>query len=82
MLKYRLPAKIGYEEVEVGDNHTYRNKNCYIMLEEANNINDIDELKDFLTQLIKLYCYDNIVKGFEDDCKGQMLHYTLSEQNQ
>lgn len=88
MISLRLPAKEGYDEVEIGDNHTYRRiATCLILQEEIDrmpNESDIDKenLKDAIIALIKQYCMDNIYKGFDDDCKGEMLHYGLSDIHQ
>lgn len=88
MITYRLPAKTGYEEVEVGDNHTYRSiATCYTFYEEIERMPretdaDKEAIRDAMITLIKQYCMDNIYKGFEDDCKGEMLHYGLSDVHQ
>ena len=42
----------------------------------------MENLKDALLALAKYDCMDYIYRGFDDDAKGEMLHYTLSEQHQ
>ena len=88
MISLRLPAKTGYDEVAIGDNHTYRRiATCLTLQEEIDRMpdetdSDKENLKDAIIELIKQYCMDNIYKGFDDDCKGEMLHYSLSDVHQ
>ena len=88
MISLRLPAKTGYDEVAIGDNHTYRRiATCLILQEEIDRMpdetdSDKENLKNAIIELIKQYCMDNIYKGFDDDCKGEMLHYSLSDVHQ
>lgn len=88
MISLRLPAKTGYDEVAIDDNHTYRRiATCLILQEEIDRMpdetdSDKENLKNAIIELIKQYCMDNIYMGFDDDCKGEMLHYSLSDVHQ
>ena len=76
---YRLPVRTGYEEVDIGGHHTYRNlETGLVLFEEFDRETDVEKIYDKGITLAKLDCQDYIIAGFDTDVLGRgNLHYTL-----
>lgn len=77
---YRLPVRDGYEEVDLGGHHTYRNiQTGLVLFEEFDRETNIEKLYDKGLTLAKLDCEDYIFAGFTSDVLGRgELHYSLN----
>ena len=76
---YRLPVRTGYDEVDIGGHHTYRNlETGLVLFEEFDRETDVEKICDKGITLAKLDCQDYIIAGFDANVLGRGdLHYTL-----